>query len=120
VNPLPDVGRDPVHCQHCGEGFVHARDLALHRGRRHADTLTDGERAVFEQAVTEEAAWLDAFQRHLVAGLVASPVVLSYLGVAILGLVYDVNTAMLVMPAPGIIGFAVLAYLMAYRIQTRE
>lgn len=113
---LPQVDRpDPVHCQHCGEGFQEPRDLALHRGRRHADAISEAERAIFEEAVDDEQAWLGSFRRHLVAGLATLPVLLTYAMVVITGYVYEVNPAMMWLPVPGILGFTVLTYAMTYR-----
>jgi hypothetical protein len=94
---------------------VEPRDLALHRGRRHADAIDDAERALFEEAQAEEEAWLAAFRRHIVAGLATLPVALVYLVVLVTGYVYDVNGAMLVMPLPGILGFGTLTYWATYR-----
>jgi len=106
-----------VRCSRCEEGFRQARDLALHRGRVHAQDLDESEQASFEVALDEEAAWLDGFRRHVRAGLATLPVFLVYAIVAVSGYIYRASEMFIVLPLPGILGFAALTYYMAYRHQ---
>lgn len=104
-----------VACSRCGEGFVHPRDLALHRGRVHGDELDEAEQASFELAREEEAAWLARFRRHVQAALAALLVLLAYAIVLVAGYVHRAHPAFMLLPLPGILGFAGLAYYMMYR-----
>lgn len=114
--PSPDRP-DPVYCQHCQEGFLEVRDLALHRGRVHREALDEAEQASYEAALEEEKAWLVRFRRHTRAGLATLPIFFVYAIVLVAGLAYRARTMLLLLPIPGILGFAVVTYLMVYRHQ---
>lgn len=115
---LPSPERpDPVHCGYCEEGFVHERDLALHRGRVHAELVSEEETRAFESAREAERRWLDRLRRHLRSGLAALPVLSIYAVVLVAGYVYRAEPTLLVLPLPGILGFAALTYYLAYRHQ---
>lgn len=109
-----------VHCGRCGEAFREPRDLALHRGRLHAEELDGPERASYELAAEEEGAWLASFRRHVEAGLAALLVLLAYAIVLVAGYVHRAHPAFMFMPLPGILGFAALAYYMVYRRRGAE
>lgn len=109
--------RGYVRCSRCGEGFREPRDLALHRGRVHGGDLAEGERASFEVALEEERAWLASFRRHVRSGLATLPVFLVYVIVALSGYAYQASATFILLPLPGILGFAALTYFMAYRHQ---
>jgi hypothetical protein len=103
-----------VRCSRCEEGFREPRDLALHRGRVHED-LTEAERSSFEVAREEEIAWLAAYRQRVVATIAATLVLLAYVIVLMAGYVHRAHPVFMLLPLPGIIGFAVLAYYMARR-----
>lgn len=109
--------RRPVRCSYCREGFREPRDLALHRGRVHREELDEGERASFEAALDEEARWLAGFRHHTRAGLAALAILVAYAAVVVTGYVYRANPFLVVLPLPGILGFAALTYLLVYRRQ---
>lgn len=108
---------EPVRCDRCGEGFREPRDLALHRGRVHADELDEAEEASFEVAREEEIAWLTSFRRHVRSGLATLPIFLVYGIVVLSGYVYRASEAFMLLPLPGILGFVALTYYMVYRHQ---
>lgn len=110
----------PVQCRHCGEQFREVRDLSLHRGRIHPAQLGDGEQASFEAALEEEERWLARFRQHMRASLAILPVMLVYAIVLLAGSVYAASTAFMLLPLPGIVGFAALTYVMVYHHQSRE
>lgn len=114
--PSPDRP-EPVHCPECEEGFAHARDLHLHLGRVHGASLDDEAQARFEVALADEAAWLDSFRRHMRSALAALPVLVVYGIVLVTGYMYRARPTMMLLPLPGIVGFAVITYYMAYRHQ---
>lgn len=102
-------------CDRCSERFAAVDLLALHRGRVHGDELTDPELAAYEQARADEEAWLSAFRAHLVGALSGGSVIFVYLGVVLSSYVLRANPALVVLPAPGIVGFAAVTYWLAYR-----
>lgn len=112
---MPSRREGAVVCSRCGEGFRHPRDLALHRGRVHGEQLDEAEQASFELAREDEAAWLASFRRHVQAALAAVLVLLAYLVVLVAGYVHRAHPAFMLLPLPGILGFAGLAYYMMYR-----
>lgn len=109
-----------LRCERCDERFREARDLSLHRGRVHAGELDEAERASFEMAEREEADWLAGFRRHAMASLAAVAVLLAYTVVLVAGYIHRAHPAFMIMPLPGILGFAGLAYYMAHRHQGKR
>ncbi|ELZ22333.1 DNA-binding protein [Halosimplex carlsbadense 2-9-1] len=67
-----DVPPDaPVaECEYCGRPFESAGLLALHRGRAHESTLTDDQRAAYEDAYEAESGQLQRFRLKALALLV--------------------------------------------------
>lgn len=112
-----------VVCDRCGERFADASVLALHRGRAHAGRLSRGEEALFEAALMEEEAWLVAFRSHALGALAALVIVLSYVAVVLPAYMLRGGSAMLFMPVPGIVIFAVVTYWWVYthrkQVETR-
>lgn len=104
-----------VRCQRCGERFPDPGVLALHRGRAHAGALTDAERAAFEEALGEEAAWMRRFRAHVAGALAALLPVAAYMLAALPPLLLGSNPALLVLPVPGIAIFAVVTYWWVYK-----
>lgn len=104
-----------ARCERCGERFAGVGLLALHRGRVHGEELTDAELAAFEEARADEEAWLAGFRAHLVGALSGGSVIFVYLAVVLSSYVLRANPALVVLPAPGIVGFAVVTYWLAYR-----
>lgn len=104
-----------ARCERCGERFAGVGLLALHRGRVHGDELTDRELAAYEQARADEEAWLAGFRAHLVGALSGGTVIFAYLAVVLSSYVLRANPALVVLPAPGIVGFAAVTYWLAYR-----
>lgn len=111
---------EPVTCENCGEDFRHPRDLALHRGRRHETELTEPQRAQFELALEEERRWLARFRRHVRSGLVTLPILLVYGVVVVAGFAYRARPTFLLLPLPGILGFAGLTYYLSFRHQSGD
>ncbi len=52
--PPPEPPEEPAVCDHCGDRFADEHLLALHRGRAHADRLSEAERAAYREAREEE------------------------------------------------------------------
>lgn len=107
----------PVRCSRCGETFREPRDLSLHRGRVHTEELDGAEQASFELAVEEESRWLASFRRHVRAALAGGAVVLTYGVVLLLAYAYRSDPAFMLLPLPGILGFAAVTYYTVYRHQ---
>jgi len=57
-------------CRVCGRTFPEPRLLALHRGVRHPDTLTDAELSAYREAYREEESALQSFRLRALGGLV--------------------------------------------------
>lgn len=72
-DPETDVPPDatPYVCAHCGQPFVRETHLALHRGLDHASSLSEEERAAYEDAHDEEVDDLRRFRLLALAALVA-------------------------------------------------
>jgi len=62
--------RRPVECAYCDRPFESEALLALHRGQRHADVITDEERAAYESTYEAEAGQLRRFRLKALAVLV--------------------------------------------------
>lgn len=111
-------------CPTCGARFARRPLVALHRGRVHPGTLDEDARAAFEAALEEEEAWLSRFRSHLAGALAALSVLLFYVGVVLSSYVLRANPAFIALPAPGILGFAIVTYWLVYRhrldVETRE
>lgn len=112
-----DTRAGPVRCSRCGETFREPRDLSLHRGRVHAGELDEAEQASFELAIEEEKRWLAAFRRHVRAALAGGAVLFTYTVVLLLAYAYRSDPAFMLLPLPGILGFAAVTYYMVYRHQ---
>lgn len=63
-------GATVVECEYCGRPFESEFLLALHRGRGHADAVTDTERADYESASEAESGRLQRFRLKALAVLV--------------------------------------------------
>lgn len=57
-------------CRVCGRAFPESRLLVLHRGVRHANALTEGEKEAYVEAYREEEAELHSFRIRALAVLV--------------------------------------------------
>lgn len=57
-------------CRVCGRAFPEPRLLVLHRGVRHADALTEGEKEAYVEAYRDEEAALRSFRIRALAVLV--------------------------------------------------
>jgi hypothetical protein len=66
----PTAGDDALTCAHCGQSFERERPLALHRGLRHGDALSEGERTAFEDARASEERELRRFRLKALIALV--------------------------------------------------
>jgi hypothetical protein len=104
-----------VACDRCRRRFPDPAVLALHRGRAHPGTLTDAERAAFEEARREETAWMRRFRAHLAGGLASLAPLATYAAAALPAALLGANPALLVLPFPGIAIFAAVTYGWVYR-----
>lgn len=71
-DPETDVPPDatPYVCDYCGQPFARETHLALHRGLEHASSLSEEERAAYEDAHDEEVDDLRRFRLLALAALV--------------------------------------------------
>lgn len=100
-------------CARCGRRFLRADHLSLHRGQAHTAVLDAAERGMYEDAKRREDALFEELRNRVRGALVASPIVLTY--VAFVALAAWQNVVWwAVLPAPGIIAFAMIAYHLAY------
>lgn len=106
--------REPLTCRHCGDPFLRPAYLDLHVGRAHPATLSGDEREAYEKALAEEDAWLAEFQRHVKGGLVALPIVVTYLLIILTLEISGLGFAWGLLLLPGVAAFAVMAYVLTY------
>lgn len=116
--------RSGAACARCGTRCADPTVLALHRGRAHAGQLDEAERAAFEAALEDEAAWMRAFRGHVAGALGAALVVLAYLGAVLPAVRRGGNPALMALPLPGILIFAAVTYWQVsnhrQRVEARE
>lgn len=112
------ASRSEVHvCPVCERPFARPAYRDLHLGRRHPEALDADQQRAFQAAIEEESAWMTRFRRHVRAALAALVVMLVYGKLVVLATILEANPGMLILPAPGILAFAMLVYALVYTHQ---
>lgn len=100
-------------CDRCGREFLRSDHLALHQGQEHPHDLTAEQTHAYDEARRREDEVFEELRKKVRGALAASPVVLTYVFFTALAASQGV-VWWAVLPAPGILAFAMLAYHLAY------